>query len=320
MKQSEDMQSWRYWNQCEERVAQHYYVTLCLYISAASDFAVALDLTQQKKLNWATTAAYYSIVHSGRMIAFAAVGDFPRGHKYLASLFHRDGGSTEDRRLQAPGRVRCNWLQEFTRAQGALQGKPTEITFEELINYYEDVLMSPHAARMLEDFSLILQNAKSLREDCNYEALLVAHEYDHIKVTDVFRDLAPTMCKGAGRALETSTALLEQFVLRSPALRGRRQVIEYMTSFYVKERLLKSISQRTKFRKIMKVVERLAKPLADISKRDVGEGTDEFTLEQFQRLDRFISLEMFGDKAYLMNECETKKNRLKADIQAATRV
>jgi hypothetical protein len=75
-----------FWNETDERRLQKLYVALCLFISAASDFAVGIDLKNSGKLNWSTTASYYSIFHSARLIIFLALGNYPKSHN-ISQLF-----------------------------------------------------------------------------------------------------------------------------------------------------------------------------------------------------------------------------------------
>jgi len=52
-----------YWNQDQQHQDQKFYTAFCLLGAACSDYAVGMDLQAERKLNWAATALYYSMVH-----------------------------------------------------------------------------------------------------------------------------------------------------------------------------------------------------------------------------------------------------------------
>lgn len=175
----------RFWNESEDRKYQKFYMTLCLYISAASDFAVGLDLKDknQAKLNWSTTASYYSIIHSARMICFAAVGDYPTSHALISRFF---GEKSCDEKKPEIFVFKTNWLKPFTNnsCQGA------KFTFNDLVEYSEQELKLPKSKEAMQAIGKILDNAQKLRNNSNYDALLMAHEYHHTSVTKGFKILS----------------------------------------------------------------------------------------------------------------------------------
>lgn len=123
----------KFWCESDERQAQKLYVALCLYISAASDFAVGIDLKNNYKLNWSTTASYYSIFHSARLIIFLAIGDYPQqdGHKKIKDLFTG---------IDNTNRFSANWLKKLARNAGFQSSSEDKFTLAQLCSYYKDCL------------------------------------------------------------------------------------------------------------------------------------------------------------------------------------
>jgi hypothetical protein len=68
-----------YWEQDSASSDQKFYTAFCILASACSDYAVGTELRLRKKLNWACTVLYYSLVHAARLICFVETGDFLQG-------------------------------------------------------------------------------------------------------------------------------------------------------------------------------------------------------------------------------------------------
>lgn len=110
MLQTSHHESNEYWNQTPQQTSQRLYVAFCELASAALDFSegarTQFDVVRNdERSNWASTALYYSIVHSARLLVFLPFGDFPTRHDHLARCFQLDGTET----------IRTNWLNAFLR-------------------------------------------------------------------------------------------------------------------------------------------------------------------------------------------------------------
>ena len=149
--------------------------------------------------NWAATVLYYSLVHAGRLTVFMGAGDFPTRHSDLPLCFDQ----------RSNGRVRVNWLSGFLQEDllgRRPPGRATTTCCEDLLEQWRAILgdsVSPDAIK--EHFAWLqgtLDTAKTLRNENNYEALLIAHEYRHVVLTDAFQDLAESMYKAAFHSAE----------------------------------------------------------------------------------------------------------------------
>ncbi len=58
----------------------------------------------------------------------------------------------------------------------------------------------------------VLSSAKKLREDSNYEGLLITHEYNHVKVTDAFENLVRVFSQASETVLAEAISLMKIFV------------------------------------------------------------------------------------------------------------
>ena len=162
-----------YWENNERNRDQKFYTAFCILVSACSDYATGATLQRDNKLNWACTALYYSLVHAARLISFVETGDFPTSHSELSKLF--SGGEF----VRKP---RDTWvkrtLQPFAREQG----------FQvEAADHFNLISVPDGIRKYMGDK---LEIARKLRNDANYEGLLISHEYNHVKVAESFNRLA----------------------------------------------------------------------------------------------------------------------------------
>ncbi len=186
-----------YWVKSDERRAQRFYVLICLALSSMHDRFLAVEERLGGSKNWSTTMSYYSIVHAARFLCFQALGDFPKGHGALANL------------LSGRRSVGLDWRQEFSGRQagprpgsGAVGNGRTDSvapgTWRAVLeSYLTNDLQIPDTTASIDRLAQILDCAKSLRNDSNYEALLIAHEQNHLLITEHVDRLAADMGEAA---------------------------------------------------------------------------------------------------------------------------
>ncbi len=176
--QMRDWPSTAYWRESDTRIKQFWYVSFCLMMSSAQDRLTGIALRENGNLNWATTAFYYSAVHAGRLVCFVCCGDYPTGHAELANLL-----APMPTPQRPPRRFHFDWLDRFRRYVGANQIAPAQnpqapqTDHDALVAAIDATLPNLRAA--FDRFALLPAKFKNLRNDCNYEALLVAHERNH---------------------------------------------------------------------------------------------------------------------------------------------
>lgn len=151
------------------------------------DYAAGADVVEAAKngptrLNWAATSLYYSIVHTARLLIFVAYGDFPTGHTQLPDCF--DG--------RAP--TATTWLSKFLGQVGVPRDRRTgaEVNARRMELFWTGAGVAD-AGHVLQTVGAALRSAKDLRNDNNYESLLIAHEYRHTGLTELFARLAAAM-------------------------------------------------------------------------------------------------------------------------------
>ena len=182
-----------YWEHNSASSDQKFYAAFCILASACSDYAVGTALRLRKKLNWACTVLYYSLVHAARLTCFVETGDFPTGHKELGDLFSQ-GSLT----------VRSSWVNRRLR--------PLDNRVEPIRDFCL-VGLSPENRNQ---WGQILTKARKLRDDANYEGLLISHEYSHEKVTECFERLAKTLRTASEQQIPKAVEVFKTFIDGSP--------------------------------------------------------------------------------------------------------
>lgn len=186
-----------FWDCSDTHRDQKFYTAFCMLVAACSDYATGVKLQRQKILNWSCTVLYYSLVHAARLICFVDTGDFPIRHNQLSDLFangHLGRGQT--------------WIGKKLMPYAHRLG----IEVEPATNFQLRGLSLQKRCY----WGHILAKARELRDDANYEGLLISHEYDHVKVTDSFQQLGAavqTACKGL---LPDMASLFKTFIDSSP--------------------------------------------------------------------------------------------------------
>lgn len=234
-----------HWLQPETRVKQFWYVSFCLMMSSAQDRLTGIALRASGNLNWATTAFYYSAVHAGRLICFVHFGDFPVSHDKIARLV---AGEDEEG-------IQLNWLKTFVK-YAANQNAQFAVTNVTPVQFRcaMDTRMSC-LRREFDRFAPLLLRFKNLRNDCNYEALLVAHEKNHHLiestepwddhgVTQGFSRLVEVADKVSRMAVDLSIDAYRTNLQRADCFATHRDQFHAAHNEYVRDRFQASLSQK----------------------------------------------------------------------------
>ncbi len=204
-----DLGSCRYWLDSPARQAQRFYIVICLALSSIHDQFFAAEERRRGNYNWSATISYYSIVHAARLLSFQAFGTFPTGHADLASLLAG--------RFRGP----LNWLSKFVGDENLADRVPNADAL--LAAYLCDTLGLAEATQSLSRLAVILQHGKSLRNESNYEALLIAHQRHHVIVADAVEQLASHMEQAAGEIGRLLAESLTAEVERGPDIPGHQR-------------------------------------------------------------------------------------------------
>lgn len=203
-----DHPSLAYWDLDENRRVQRYYIALCLLMAALQDALLGRTEQTSKNLNWSATVSYYSLVHTGRLVVFTATGDFPTHHGPLRTLL-----SDPDRQ------VVLDWLQEFKKLEGVRPTQGPSTSFAEVA-----ALLEAHSLEQLQErlarLGRTLRDGGKLRNDSNYEALLVAHEYQHPLVSRAFEHLSNALAASAEEGLRFAIDVFNAMRREAPASFG----------------------------------------------------------------------------------------------------
>jgi len=199
-----NMAASRFWDQDDAHRDQKFYTAFCILTSMCSDYAIGLDLQAQKKLNWAATCIYYSLVHAGRLVCFLPLGDFPIAHRNLGELY-ADGDTSGN-----------TWLKEHARLgfiDSQLGSIETGFSLKDIRSGLRKMRISPIIIQKAPQLlGIALPKACKLRNDANYEALLIAHEYNHQRVTRQFEQLVHVFSTIASRLLPSVIQIFKGFV------------------------------------------------------------------------------------------------------------
>jgi len=292
-----------FWRSEPGRIAQHFYISFCLLMSSIQDTFLGLLQRERNNLNWSATCSYYGLVHAGRLLTFIPAGDFPTAHSRLRKLLTLPNPRTE-------GGLRLDWLRSFTREATwypSYTGTP-EYSHSELYELISSYLLACHvyeAETRFQHFASILNTAAPLRNDSNYEALLIAHEHDHATVTRCFQQLAGAMSSGALESIRFAGEVFRRYVEEDQELAERREAYRSFANSYLERRLLQPIEK--KLQAVPRLVDELRAVVSDI--RPQHSDAD------FSGIEREVSFTIFGLKAKLMMNFERKTNELDQTVR-----
>jgi hypothetical protein len=306
------------------------YISFCELAAAALDYAEGLSLLRRDerrqgaaRLNWAGTAFYYSLVHTARFLIFTAAGDFPTAHNKLGQVFSESNS----------GGVSTNWLNSF--AASPTVHYTTKISLEHLVGYWSDGASKEGTVALFGWFADALVKAKALRNENNYEALLIAHEYKHSYLNSSFKQLANAMEQVARVALAAAvgsyarvlqpersrgsgdTGSKESGALASPDIQSKsndggqwRRTEAAFIRRYVETRIVEPVRNwyGTDVFVVSKAITAIMEPLCTLP---VGSELDLSTLEES------VSVDLFGPKVGLMGKFMRKINELQEALQQA---
>jgi hypothetical protein len=303
----EQWPSYTYWTATRERRAQHWYICFCLMMSSAQDWLTSVALKDSGNLNWAATASYYSTVHCGRLLCFVACGDFPMQHNKLRGLFVQQ--STQTRQHAHSGNrnaqtapvdtYQFDWLKKFIagnyggdersaqEAGGAAIGQALRTLAPEL---------STELDRLCPRFAAL----GALRNDSNYESLLIAHEFKHFSVSEQFRRLSDRALVLAERAARLSRDVLLAYVERDRRLEAERPAFRAATVAYFELRLLRAIESKVSSSPAARAaLQEFVYVPAIEALRCGADGS-------WDAIENHISMDLFNSKTSLMRAFENK--------------
>jgi len=316
--------SLEYWRRPQERVPQRFYVAFCLLMSSIQDWILSLKEIESQNLNWSATCSYYSLVHGGRLLCFLALGDYPTQHpdlrKLMAGMVETSGNRQTRPNRQTPGHRQANsdgypfdWLRGFGRLEQARHtqaiGGELAQKRELLAAYLEDIGVR-EARTSLDDFGRLLKAAGPLRNDSNYEALLIAHEFHHIEITEAFESLANAMARAAGASIPLFIDAFNGFRRLDPDLAEDRRAYESFLYELVHRRLGDGIRSKLAGMPTPEARHRLEDRLLNVERLIGAQATG----AQFLGIEQRIRMDNFGNKINLMGEFQRRIARLRATI------
>lgn len=294
----QDLASVQYWREVPERAAQRFYIAFCLLMSTVQDSVLGLKERAQSNHNWSATCSYYSMVHAGRLLCFLSLGDYPTRHARLHDVFSREpvrGGNQRARDRGYP----FDWLASFTGRQGLPREPATCDAAIHIPEYLGEIGASQVASR-LDQFGTVLVAASALRNDGNYEALLIAHEFRHASVSQAFDDLSRHMAAGAAFALDLAIDAFTAFRHHDSDLPEGRPARETFLSEYIHDRVGGAVRAKI-----------ASEPLAEARLREVLDRIQTCTAcAPYQVLEGHVSRALFEGKANLMTGFEERVREL----------
>jgi hypothetical protein len=279
-------------------------------MSIIQDSLLGLKEQSSANLNWSSTCSYYALVHAGRLLTFMSLGDFPTSHVGLRWLI----GITErpPRRLpRARDGFPFDWLRGFiVEASPGIRQNEANLAppspwgyqeFREAMVQYLTYTGVDRAAERLHRFGAVLAAAAELRNDSNYEALLIAHEYEHVTMTSAFERLARDMVAAADSTLPFVEEAFTCFLRSDPDLESDRDGYMAFTREYLVRRLVQAVDRKlVRFdglkKKLRQAVARIELPATDVD---------------YHHLEHRVSREFFGAKARLMGEFQGRIEKLR---------
>lgn len=178
----------------EQRLGERIYISACLLWTAIHDRHLAHRLLHQSP-NWSAVCHYYSIVHCLRLFWFLLYGSYPKGHAELAKgLQSGTRGATG------------NWSNDQLRPG---EGSVSSASFQTLLRYrLNSQTLSDHVPLV----GTMFEQARVLRNDSNYESLILAHQYFHrsteVNITDEMARTAAVMADSSQCAIQFTSQVM----------------------------------------------------------------------------------------------------------------
>lgn len=288
----DDLPSYKYWRESDARIKQFWYVSFCLLMSSVQDRLTGLALRESRNLNWSATAFYYSTIHAARLVCFVVSGDYPKRHEQLARLFSPAGSSS-------PNAISLDWWASFMSEMGGAAGTPRDSERRSSIDaaVLRDGIQACISKLSGGIGSLVpLAKLKNLRNDCNYEALLVAHEVEHDTVTAGFEELADSADHALGLAVDLACAVYLAHLQLDRAFETSRSKIHAAHARYLADRLEESLLR--KFSPSPSAMTELARVLKALEWR----GAQPTAPDELDRFLRPIMRDTFDEKNVLMKK------------------
>lgn len=313
-----DLPSVRYWREPPERVPQRFYIAFCLLMASIQDSILGEAERITENYNWSATCSYYSMVHAGRLLCFLALGDYPMSHQNLKGVFQPRLARPRSRRPNRAG-YPFDWLSDFSeqarafsdlplgrsdRQRGsAVQGETNWLSY--LAEYMTETGVVDALDRV-DRYGAVLVAAGQLRNDSNYEALLIAHEYHHESISSAFSDLARHMSSGSRVAVELAVDAFNGYRYHDPDLPAERSSYEAFLHEYVHDRIGEAIRRKVP-----------ANPRLDAQLRGVlARIATKSDYTTYQGLEDNISRAMFGGKSSLMTNFEGRVGNLREKLRS----
>lgn len=297
--------SYAYWRADGARAKQCWYVSFCLMMSSVQDRLTGLALAESENLNWATTAFYYSAMHAGRLLFFVCSGDYPTQHRDMNAIL--EGGN---------GRAKVDWLKKFhgyigtPGTAGGVEEKSTAATDLRASLMNAVAASCPGSDAAVQRFMPLLPKFKNLRNDSNYEALLVAHERNHFLVTDTFRKLTCAADKASAISVDMAIGLYLEHVKSAQQFQAEHGRFLSAHRLYLRGRFEQSLSE--KFKGSPRALAVLREAIAALATPDNPPG--EAGSQEVEAFLEPIMYGQFGQKQGLMDRWEGDVASLEAVV------
>ena len=241
-----DVDAVSYWRESPRKLSQRWYIQLCQFASSVHDSFLAREEETRGNKNWAATMSYYSIVHACRSLVFQCFGDFPCSHQHMGLFV-----AAHDRSWRSSDNIKLNWLSGFSRRLPNQRGTliirsraDWDAARRMLRRYYRETLQELRVSDSLERFGPLVADAKSLREDSNYEALLIAHERDHFLVPRSLGSLCKHLSRLASLAVDTARDALVAGLRCDPDIENDRNRIQSLAREFINDRFERCIGEK----------------------------------------------------------------------------
>ncbi|MCK4653681.1 MAG: hypothetical protein KAU01_04480 [Candidatus Cloacimonetes bacterium] len=289
----------KYWEKNPNRINQRFYIAFCLLMSSIHDTFIGLKEKEQKNLNWSVTCSYYALIHAGRLLTFLALGDYPTQHNKLRDLYNEESSVLQN-----------NWLSDFIRV--STLGELTTINDNKkidnplnLIYQYFEFINVDNSKKRLKKFGELLYIAAKLRNDSNYESLLIAHEYYHNTISKAFEKLANNMTDATKFSLELLIDVFTKFVENDPIFQENRDSYKCFLYNYSKIRIYDSI--KVKLSGHNSLITKLGKVKKSIQTYCAD--------SPFEFIEESITMNVFKGKGKLMENFQERIDNLSKKIK-----
>lgn len=209
-----------YWESSPQLIDLRFYTAFTILATAILNYISGKTYSSDYiPSHWGSTAYYYSMVFSIRLLLFITVGDYPTQHRDLIQGLRSE--ATYD------------WLPLFSSHSTSYQNRivKCKISFNNLVEklqVYTNFPSSSGLKQKLTQMQHVLAISKKIRVDESYQSLIIMNHFDHSRVSTPVTQLSLDLADHSKDFLDFATECFSNFIERKNSGVRRNAVLSYL--------------------------------------------------------------------------------------------